>query len=132
MAFHGNLPETATAAEELVLARVRHHRGEGGRADLLVTGGDLAADEVWVVSECWSGALASTYRIVRECPADGIGGARCVERSSSGDPTACPRGLTLPELPPADAGAHMEDPESPEAELLPPTAMPDGEAPSDD
>lgn len=131
VAFHGNLPDTATDAEELVLARVRHHRGEGGRADLLVTGGDIPDGKVWLVSECWSGQLASGYRIVRECPGDGIGGERCVQQSSSGDPSACVRGLTLPELPPLDADAHMDDPESPEADLLPPTAMPDGEPMSD-
>lgn len=128
LAFHGNLPETATTAEELVLARVRHHRGEGGRADLLVTGGDIADGKVWVVSECWSAQFASAYRIVRECPGDGIGGARCVEQRSSGDPAACLRDLAQPEFPPADAEAHMDDPESPEADLLPPTEMPNGDA----
>jgi hypothetical protein len=131
LAYHGDLPETATDAEELVLARVRHQRGDGGRADLLVTGGDIAEGKVWVVSECWSAGLASTYRIVRECPGDGIGGERCVEQRSSGDASACARGLSLPELPPADAAAHMDDAESPEGELLPPAAMPSGE-PMDD
>lgn len=131
VAFHGDLPETATDAEERVLARVRHQRGEGGRADLLVTGGDIAGGRVWVVSECWSAGLASTYRIVRDCPGDGIGGERCVEQSSTGDASACVRGLGTPELPPSDAEAYMDDAESPE-ELLPPTEMPDGEAPSGD
>jgi len=131
LAFHGNLPETASDAKELVLARVRHHRGEGGRADLLVTGGDIANGKLWLVSECWSAQLASTYRIVRECPGDGIGGARCVEQSSKGDPAACGRDLAQPEFPPADAEEPMADPESPEEELLPPTEMPSGDAPTD-
>ncbi len=128
LAFHGDVPETASDAEERVLARVRHQRGEGGRADLLVTGGDIAAGKVWVVSECWSAQLSSTYRIVRECPGDGIGGARCVEQSSSGDPGACAGGLGNAELPPVDASAYMDDPQSPEGDLLPPAEMPDGEA----
>jgi hypothetical protein len=131
LAFHGNLPETASDAEELVLARVRHHRGDGGRADLLVTGGDIADGKLWVVSECWSAQLASTYRIVRECPGDGIGGERCVERSSSGEPSACGRDFAQPEFPPQDAQEHMDDPESPEVDLLPPVEMPNGDAPSD-
>lgn len=131
LAFHGNLPETATNAEELVLARVRHHKGEGGRADLLVTGGDVPNGKVWVVSECWSAGLASTYRIVRECPGDGIGGDRCVANSQRGDLSACLADLAQPELPPADAEAHMDDPESPEEDLLPPSAMPNGDAPTD-
>jgi hypothetical protein len=131
LAFHGNLPETPTAAEELVLARVRHHRGEGGRADLLVSAGDVPSGKLWVVSECWSADLASTYRIVRECPGDGIGGERCVEKSQRGDASACLRDLAQPELPPADPEAHMDDPESPEEDLLPPSAMPSGDAPTD-
>jgi hypothetical protein len=131
LAFHGNLPETATAAPELVLARVRHHRNNGGRADLLVTGGDIANGKVWLVSECWSAGLASTYRIVRECPGDGIGGARCVEQSSKGEPSACLQELVQPEFPPANAEEPMEDPESPEGDLVPPTEMPSGDAPTD-
>jgi hypothetical protein len=131
LAFHGNLPDTATDAKELVLARVRHQRGDGGRADLLVTGGDIASGKVWLVSECWSAGLASTYRVVRECPGDGIGGARCVEQSSKGEPAACLRELAQPEFPPADAEEPMPDPESPEGDLVPPTEMPSGDAPTD-
>ncbi|HVZ36933.1 MAG TPA: hypothetical protein VG963_31120, partial [Polyangiaceae bacterium] len=71
LAFRTNLPDTASAAEELVLARVREHAGQGGRADLLATGGDIADGRVWVVSECWDHALASTYRRVLDCPGDG-------------------------------------------------------------
>jgi hypothetical protein len=131
LAFHGNLPETATSAEELVLARVRHRRGEGGRADLLVTGGDIPNGKLWLVSECWNAQLSSGYRVVRECPGDGIGGARCEEKSSKGDPAACLRDLMEPEFPPVDAQAPMADPESPEQDLLPPTEMPSGDAPTD-
>jgi hypothetical protein len=129
VAFYGNLPETASDAEELVLARVRNHRGEGGRADLLVTGGDIADGAIWVVSECWDAGFTSVYRVVRECPGDGIGGERCVERSSSGEASACLGDLRQPELPPANPEEHMDDSESPDAELTPPEAMPDGEAP---
>lgn len=129
VAFHGNLPESATDAEELVLARVRNHRGDGGRADLLVTGGDIADGAIWVVSECWDAGLASGYRVVRECPGDGVGGERCVERSSSGDASTCLGDLRLPELPPLDPEEHLDDAESPDADLTPPLAMPDGEAP---
>jgi len=131
LAFHGNLPEKATNAEELVLARVRHHKGEGGRADLLVTAGDVPSGKLWVVSECWSAGLGSTYRFVRECPGDGIGGDRCVNKSQAGDVSACLGDLAQPELPPAEPEAHMDDPESPEEDLLPPSDMPSGDAPTD-
>jgi len=128
LAYHGNVPESATAAQETVLARVRHHRGEGGRADLLAFGGDIADGKFWVVSECWNGDLASTYRIVRECPGDGIGGERCIEQSVSGSAAACRADLREPELPPTDAEAPMPDAESPEQDLVAPTEMPSGEA----
>jgi hypothetical protein len=129
LAFHGNLPDTATEAEELVLARVRHQRGEGGRADFLVLGGDIADGKLWVVSECWNRELGSAYRVVRECPGDGPGGAECVEQRSSGDAAACLGDLAVAELPPLNPEEHMDDAESPEADLLPPDELPSGEAP---
>jgi len=130
LAYYGNVAETASDAPEFVLARVRHQRGDGGRADLLVTGGDISDGEVWVVSECWSPALESVFRVVRGCPADGIGGARCKEVTSTGDRSACPHDLLDPDLPPADAAAAMTDPESPEGDVTPPDAMPDGQPPT--
>jgi hypothetical protein len=132
LAFRTNLPDTATAAEELVLARVRQKRGDGGRADLLVTGGDIADGRVWVVSECWDRALQSTYRVVRDCPGDGIGGERCTEQSHSGDPAACLSELATADLPPTDPDTTMTDPASPEPDLLPPATMPTGDAPTSD
>ncbi|MET0412472.1 MAG: hypothetical protein ABW217_14315 [Polyangiaceae bacterium] len=129
VAFYGNLPETATEAEELVLARVRNHRGDGGRADLLITGGDIAAGTIWIASECWDAGLASVYRIVRECPGDGVGGERCEVLSSTGEPSTCLPDLRQPELPPQDPEEHLDDAESPDADLTAPETMPDGEAP---
>jgi hypothetical protein len=131
LAYHGNLPESATSAEELVLVRIRHTRGEGGRADLLVTGGDVANGAAWIVSECWNTDLQSAYRIVRECPRDGIGGATCRVVSTQGDPLACARSVADAELPPSDAMAPMSDSESPEGDVTPPDAMPEGVPPAD-
>lgn len=130
LAFYGDVLGSATDAKELVLARVRHVRAQGGRADAVVTGGDVKDGNAWVVSECWSPLLRSVYRVVRECPGDGIGGERCTEVSSVGDRSACAGDLRDPELPPADATAPMTDPESPEGDVEPPTSMPDGEAPT--
>ena len=131
LAFHGNLPETATEAEELVLARVRHRRGEGGRADMIVAGGDVEDGRFWLVSECWSAGLGSVFRRVLDCPGDGIGGERCTERASSGDAAACLGDLAEAELPPLDPEEHMDDSESPEADLVPPEAIPSGDAAED-
>jgi len=41
LAYRGNLEGTATDAQELVLARVRHRAGVGGRSDMIATSGDV-------------------------------------------------------------------------------------------
>jgi hypothetical protein len=128
LAFHGNLPETTTDAPELVLARVRNHRGTGGRADLLVTGGDIPDGRVWVVAECWDSQNQSKFRAVIDCPVDGIGGAACEVKNTVGTRTACLTDLRTPELPPVTPEEHMDDPQSPEADLIPPDVMPTGAA----
>jgi hypothetical protein len=129
LAFYGNLPETATAAAELVLARVRHEREAGGRADMLVTGGDVADGHVLVVNECWDKLLASGFRSVRDCPADGLGGDRCELVASRGDESAC-TAFAGAELPPLDPNAAMPDAQSVAGDVTPPEAMPDGTPPS--
>ncbi len=131
LAYHGDVPGSATAAEEFVLARARHFRDLGGRADLLATGGDIEDGKIWLVSECWGPRLTSVYRIVRECPGDGIGGDACIVVSETGSDAACPRSVLAAEFPPADPLASMPDPESPEGDVPPPDAMPDGTPPSD-
>lgn len=130
LAYYGNVAGTATDAKELVLARVRHVRGEGGRADAIATGGDIASGKAWVVSECWSAGLASTYRIVRECSANDLGGAACTVVSTTGDASACAHDFTDADMPPADASATMTDAQSPEGDPVPPASMPDGTPPS--
>ncbi|MGC4087872.1 MAG: hypothetical protein QM756_08245 [Polyangiaceae bacterium] len=130
LAYHGNLPETASAAPELVLARVRHQRGQGGRADLLLTGGDIANGRVWAVSECWDAQLDAGYRVVRDCPGDGIGGERCTVVATQGALGSCVGIFAQPEFAPADAEAPMSDSESPMGDVTPPDAMPDGEPPT--
>jgi hypothetical protein len=129
LAFYGNLPETATDAQELVLARVRHQRSVGGRADMLVTGGDVADGHVFVVNECWDKALASGFRVVRDCPGDGIGGDGCQVVATRGDESACVAFATA-ELPPPDANAAMPDAQSVAGDASAPDSMPDGTPPS--
>ena len=129
LAYYGNVMGTASELPELVLARARHLRGIGGRVDLLATGGDIADGKVWVVSECWNPELKSVYRIVRECPNDGIDGAACSMLSTVGEPTACAHDVSDADLPPSDPNASMPDPESPEGDLTPPASMPDGTPP---
>jgi len=129
LAYYGNVAGSATDQFEFVLARVRHLRDVGGRADSIVTGGDVADGHAWVVSECWDAGLRSAYRVVRDCPADGIGGDQCTGVSTVGEEAACSAELTAADLPPADPSASMSDPESPEGDITPPSSMPDGTPP---
>jgi len=129
LAYYGNVAGTASDLPELVLARARNLRGIGGRADLLATGGDIQGGKVWVVSECWDAALKSAYRIVRECPTDGIAGAACTAVSTVGNASACAPDVAEAELPPSDPNADMPDAESPEGDVSAPTSMPDGTPP---
>ena len=132
LAYYGNVAGSAGSAEEFVLARVRQLDGTGGRADSLATGGDIANGKVWVVSECWDANLQSVFRIVRECPTDGIDGTSCQAVSTTGDAAACAAEVADAELPPSDPNAAMTDPESPVGDVTPPASMPDGTPPSGD
>jgi hypothetical protein len=128
LAYYGNLPESATDAEELVLARIRNIRGLGGRADALVSGGDVIDGSSWVVSECWDATRTSVFRSVRLCPNDGLGGERCEVVSTSGALRDCAAGLALPELPPADP---LEDMSDADANVSAPQTMPSDDPPAD-
>lgn len=128
LAYRGNVEGTATDAEELVLARVRHARGVGGRSDAIVTGGDVPESEAWVTSQCWSPALDQAYRIVLVCPLDGPGGDSCTVESTKGEISACAAGYRKLELPPADANEPMTDSEDPNDGVTVPDAMPEVEA----
>jgi hypothetical protein len=125
LAYRGDVAGTETTAEELVLARVRHSRGRGGRSDAIVTGGDVPGTEAWVISQCWSGDLEQVYRVVRVCPGDGIGGETCTVQSTEGEASACAAGFRTLELPPADANEPMADSEDPNGGVSIPDSMPE-------
>jgi hypothetical protein len=125
LAYRGDVAGTASKAEELVLARVRHSRGRGGRSDAIVTDGDVPAGEAWVVSQCWSAGLEQVYRVVRVCPGDGVGGETCTVQSTEGEASACAAGFRTLELPPSDANEPMADSEDPNGDIIIPDAMPE-------
>lgn len=124
LAFRGNVEGTASNAEELVLARVRHVRDLGGRSDFVALEGDVPAGTALVVSQCWNKQLQSGYRVVRSCPLDGLGGAACTVTTSSGDESACPVLLRSAELPPVDPSAPMADDSDPNPDVVAPTEIP--------
>jgi hypothetical protein len=125
LAYRGNLEGTATDAQELVLARVRHTAGVGGRSDVVAISGDVPDGHAWVVSQCWDAALQQGYRIVRDCSRDDIDGASCTVVSAAGDVAACAANLKTPEFPPLDPNQSMTDAENPNANVAPPDAMPE-------
>ena len=124
LAYRGNVEGTETDAEELVLARVRHTRAEGGRSDALITGGDVPEAEVRLESQCWNANLTSVYRIVRSCPVDGIGAEACAVLSTDGDVAECASPFASAELPPLDPNEPMADDTDPNADLQAPTELP--------
>jgi len=125
LAYHGNVEGTATTAEERVLARVRHTAGVGGRGDMIVTSGDVPEGHAWVISQCWDASLGQTYRIIRDCPLDGIGGAACSDVSVAGELSACDVSLRIAELPPVDPNQSMTDEQNPNQTVAPPAVIPD-------
>jgi hypothetical protein len=125
LAFRSNLEGTATDAQELVLARVRHQAGVGGRSDLIATSGDVPDGHAWVVSQCWDASLDQGYRIVRDCTVNDIDGASCTVVSTAGDVTSCDVNLRTAEYPPTDPNQAMTDSDNPNADVTPPTSIPD-------
>lgn len=131
LAYRGNLSSTASGAEELVLARGRHLRGQGGRIDALVTGGDIAEDKVFVKSECYDRGGVLAYSIVRECSQDAIDDEkRCSVLSKEGELKSCLPDFLEEALPPLNGNAEESD-DAPNESVEPPSEMPDGMAPSE-
>lgn len=134
LAYRGDLNGSPTPAQELILARVRHMAGRGGRSDLLAIGGDVPAGTAWVVSQCWNADLKQGYRVLRSCPRDGLFLTGCTVIDTQGDPASCLNDLHDPELPPVDPSAPLVDPEdATTGEVVdPPTAIPEVEGPTNE
>lgn len=124
LAFRGNLPGSATDAEELILARARHMPGSGGRVDLLGLGGDLPDGTVRLTSACWDAELAPVFRRVLSCSAEALDAAACTVESETGERSSCPRGAEQEELPTLDPEAVEPDSDDPNTEVQSPDAMP--------
>lgn len=124
LAYRGNVAGTATDAQELVLARVRHTRGVGGRSDVIATGGDVADGHAWVISQCWDAALSEGYRIVRDCSLTDIGGTTCTEVTQRGQVSACSAAFAAAEFPPVEPNANMDDSDDPNGGVTAPSSMP--------
>lgn len=124
LAYHGDVKGSASDARELVLARLRHARGVGGRSDVIAMGGDVPDGQLWIRSQCWTAKLAKTFSEVQLCPLETpIDLSACAVLETNGDVTACDKTLRDPELPPADPEAEMDDAKDPNAEVEVPSDL---------
>lgn len=124
LAFRGDVEGSASAAEELVLARLRHLRGVGGRSDVVALGGDVPEGQLWVRSQCWTKGLAKVFSEVQLCPLEiPVDLSVCQVLETDGDVTACDKSLRDAELPPSDPEAPMEDAKDPNGDVEVPTDL---------
>ncbi|HXX32649.1 MAG TPA: hypothetical protein VEJ89_18240 [Myxococcaceae bacterium] len=85
--YYGDLPEFVGNPDhaELLLGRARFNPGVGGRADALVTGGDVPNGELIYGAECWDANENLTWKKVWVCTAPNA----CTVSSETGSITAC-------------------------------------------
>ncbi len=132
---YGDIIQTPDAplVNEFLLARARYNPGVGGRAEVVVFGGD-AANTVYYGKECWDVAESLAFRAVFACTSGTpeTGGA-CVkvEADSFGDIAACRVQLVQGEneLTEGDRDSTSPAPDAPGAGDLPglPDGMPTGD-----
>lgn len=126
LAFRGDVKGSASEAEELVLARLRHLRGVGGRSDVVISSGDIPDGQVWVRSQCWTKQLEKVFSEVQLCPLEvPVDLTVCQVLETSGDVTACDKSLRDAELPPSDPEAPMEDAKDPNGDVEIPADLDD-------
>ncbi len=129
LAYHADVEGTASDAEELVLARVRHRPTVGGRSDGVVLGGDVPDGEALVVSRCWNEQLQSVFFELRRCTSDRVGdGADCTVMATEGAVDRCAKVLRGRELPKSEPMADDPDSEDPNPDLVAPDQIPDFDA----
>ena len=77
-----------TPAKELLVGRARYNIGVGGRAEVAITGGDLAG-KVFFGRECWDRAEALVFKATALCAVGEEPGTGACVWSVTGDPAAC-------------------------------------------
>ena len=126
--YYGDLPDFVGSPDlaELLLGRARFKPGVGGRADALVTGGDVPAGTLIYGAECWDMAETLTWKKVWSCTAPGV----CTVVSESGDRTACAVDLR-DDAPDAPASPDDVSPEqgAPDPTVAVPAGMPSFDSP---
>ena len=118
-----NIDQTATLAPELILTRLRHKIGVGGRADIVAAKGDLPTGEFYWGTGCWNAAEEEVVKILRHCTTT-ISEATCtVVGTSVGTIDLCHADVT--QAPPAaDENVDSQESGSPDGTLAPPATFP--------
>jgi hypothetical protein len=123
--YYGELPEFVGNPDraELLLGRARFNPGVGGRADALVTGGDVPNGAFIYGAECWDVSESLGWRKVWSCTS--LDPNTCTVESEQGDVMACAVDLRddMPEAP-TDGTSTGLDPGAPDPSVGPLTAMP--------
>jgi hypothetical protein len=129
--YYGEMPEFVGSPDhdELLLARARFNPGVGGRADALVTGGDVPSGEFIYGAECWDVSESLGWRKVWSCTS--LNPTSCTVESEQGDVTACAVDLRddSPEAP-TDGTDTTLDPGAPDPSVGAVSVMPSFDNPS--
>lgn len=126
--YYGDLPDFVGLPDkaELLLGRSRFNPGVGGRADALVTGGDVPDGALIFGAECWDRTEMLTWKKVWSCTAPGA----CTVVSEMGDRNACDVDLRT-DAPEAPLSSDDSSPEAgaPDPTVAVPAAMPSFDSP---
>jgi hypothetical protein len=119
-----NLPNVpnATDAKETYVNRVRFKPGVGGRADVVVFGGDVPQGQFYFGVACWDAQESEKFKLLRLCTRQENAAPTCTVVQESGARAACPADAFLRDAEPPmqspdpnDTAPEEGAPESPEA-----------------
>jgi hypothetical protein len=131
VAYLGDLPQfvgTPTDHAELLLGRARFNPGVGGRADALVTGGDVPAAVIYG-AECWDVSENLLWKKVWSCTS--FATSSCTVLSEQGSVSTCAVDLqdAVPEAP-TDGSSTSLDSGAPDPTVAPISTMPNFNTPT--
>jgi len=131
VAAYADIPEIPndTPAKELLVGRARYNIGVGGRAEVAITGGDLAG-KVFFGRECWDRSEALVFKATALCSEGVEPGTGSCTWTVTGDPAACLVVLAQGErdhCDPSDIDDGSPDPDAPATDVPGvPDTMPSG------
>ncbi len=118
-----------TPAKELLLGRARYNPGVGGRAEVAITGGDLAG-KIFFGIECWDRAESLVFKATALCSAGEVPGTGACVWAKTGDESACQVVLATgmrDYVEPSDENDPNPDPDAPANDVpMVPSVMPSG------